>query len=78
MNEITKIVQALKDSNILLQQVTNTIENETKEQTVGFSSMLLDTLTVNLLGNILAGKRIARDVMEKNGIFNAASSFNKL
>ena len=32
VNDITKIVQALEDSNILLKGVTKTIKNETKEQ----------------------------------------------
>ena len=31
MNDITKIVQALGDSNILMKGVTKTIKNETKE-----------------------------------------------
>ena len=30
MNDIMTIVQALEDSNILLKEVTKTIENETK------------------------------------------------
>ena len=30
MNDMMKIVQALEDSNILLKEVTKTIENETK------------------------------------------------
>ena len=55
-----KIVQALEDSNILLKGVTKTIENETKEQKGGFLSMLLGTLGASLLGNLLAGKGIAR------------------
>ena len=33
---------------------------ETKEQKVGFLSMLLGTLGANLLGNLLSGKGIAR------------------
>ena len=33
MNDILKIIQALEDSNILLKEITATIENETKEQT---------------------------------------------
>ena len=41
MNDIMKIIQALKDSNILLKGVTKTIKNETKEQKGGFLSMLL-------------------------------------
>ena len=60
MNDIMKIVQAPKDSNILLKGVTKTIENETKEQKEEFLSMLLGTLGASLLGNLLAGKRIER------------------
>ena len=59
MNDM-KIVQALEDSNILLKGVTKTIEDETKEQKGGFLSMLLGTLGASLLGNLLAGKGIAR------------------
>ena len=60
MNDITKIAQALEDSNILLKGVTKTIKNETKEQKGGFLSMLLGTLGASLLGNLLAGKGIVR------------------
>ena len=60
MNDIMKIVQALKDSNILLKGVTKTIKNETKEQKGGFLSMSLGTLGASLLGNLLAGKGIIR------------------
>ena len=60
MNDIMKILQALKDSNISLKGVTKTIKNETKEQKRGFLSMLLNTLGVNLFGNLLAGKGIVR------------------
>ena len=35
-----KIVQALDDSNILLNGVTKTIKNETKEQKGGFLSVI--------------------------------------
>ena len=56
MNDIMKIVQALKDSNILLKGDTKTIKNETKEQKGGFLSMLLGTLGASLLGNLLTGK----------------------
>ena len=41
MSDIMKIVQALEDSNILLNGVTKTIKNETKEQKGGFLSMYL-------------------------------------
>ena len=60
MNDIMKIVQALKYSNILLKEVKKTIKNETKEQKGGFLGILLGTLRTTLLGNILAGKGIVR------------------
>ena len=43
MNDVMKIVQTLEDSDILLEGVTKTIKNETKEQKEGFLSMLLGT-----------------------------------
>ena len=55
MNDIHKIVQALKDSNILLKGVT-----KSKEQKGGFLSMLLGTLGTSLLGNLLTGREIVR------------------
>ena len=60
MNDIMKIVQVLEDSNILLKGVTKTIKYEIKEQKGWFLSMLLGTLEASLLGNLLAGKGIAR------------------
>ena len=69
MNNIMKIVQALDNSNILLKGVTKTIENETKEQKVGFICILLSTLEVSLLGNLLTGKGAVRAV---EGIVRAA------
>ena len=55
MNDIMKIMEALKNSDILLKGVSETIENETKEQRGGFLSMLLGTLGASLLGNLLSG-----------------------
>ena len=77
MNGIMKIVQVLEDSNILLQGVTKTIKNETKGQNEGFLSMLLGALGASLLGYLLAGRAIVRAGTGNNGIFHAASSFNK-
>ena len=48
MDDIMKIIQALEDSGILLKGVTKTIKNGTKEQKVGFLSMLLGTLGASL------------------------------
>ena len=61
MEGIIKIVKSLEDSCLLLKGVSETVQNEAKEQKRGFLSMLLDTLGENIiLGNILAGKGINR------------------
>ena len=49
----------------LLKGVTETVENEIKEQKGGFCSMLLGTLGASLLGNLLAGRRINKIEQEK-------------
>ena len=53
MNDILKIVKYLEDSGVLLKGVTETIQNEAKEQIGGFLSMLLGTLGASLLGDLL-------------------------
>ena len=60
IHDIIKIVKSLEDSGLLLKGVTETVQNEVKEQKGGFISMLLGTLGASLLGNILAGKGINR------------------
>ena len=60
MEDIIKIVKSLEDSGLLLKGVSETIQNEAKEQKGGFLSMLLGTLGASLLGNILAGKGMNR------------------
>ena len=44
----------------MLKEVTETVQNEVKEQKGGFSSMLFDTLGATLLGNVLTGKEVYR------------------
>ena len=44
----------------MLEKVSETIQNEAKEQKGGFFSMLLGTLGASLLGNILVGKGMDR------------------
>ena len=59
MGNIIKIVKSLEDSGLLLNGVTETVQNEVKEQKGGFiPSMLLCTLSASLLGNFLTGKGI--------------------
>ena len=57
-----KLIQALKDFNMLLKEVTKTIKNETKEHTGGFLGMLLVTLGTNLLGYMITDKEMLRDI----------------
>ena len=93
IEDIIKIVKSLEDSGLLLKGVTETVQNEAKEQKRGFLSMLLGTLGVRSLGNILTGPRINRagEGIVRDGygnskkkvkkttkwIFDAASSFNQ-
>ena len=44
----------------MLNGVTETVQNEVKEQKGGFLSMLLGTLGASLLGNLLTGRGINR------------------
>ena len=44
----------------MLKGLTKTVQNEVKEQKVGFLSMLLGTLGASLMGNILTGRGIYR------------------
>ena len=60
MEDIIKIVKSLEDSGLLLKGVTETVQNEVKEQKGGFLSMVLGTLGASLLGSNLAGKGINR------------------
>ena len=52
---------------LLLKVVTESLQNEVKEQKGGFLSMLLGTLGASLLGNLLTGK----------GAFHAGKGVNK-
>ena len=60
IGDIIKIVKSLEYSGLLLKGVTETVQNEVKEQKRGFLSMLLGTLGASLLGNLLTGKGIYR------------------
>ena len=64
MDDILKIVKSLEDSELLLKGVSETIENEAKEQRGVFLSMLIGTLGASLLRGLLTKnlscKRIIR------------------
>ena len=93
MDDILKIVKSLEDAGVLLKGVSETIQNEPKEQRGGFLSMLLGTLGASLLGDLLiknlSGKGVIRGgegviragyTSERSSLKNVDSttSFNKL
>ena len=69
MNDIEKIVKSLEDAIETIKTiVSETIENEVKEQKGGFLSMLLDILGASLLGNLLTGKGLKRSNIPGRGV----------
>ena len=60
IEDITRIAKSLEDSSLLSEGVSETIQNEAKEQREEFLSMLLGTLGASLLGDILTGVGINR------------------
>ena len=58
LEDIIKLVTSLEDSSLLLKGVSETIQNEVKEQKGEFLSMLLGTLGASLLGNVFPGKGV--------------------
>ena len=87
INDIIKIVKSLEDSGLLLKGITETVQNEVKEQKGGFLSLLLGTLGASLLGDLLTGrgiyragkgkrKGVLRDGYGSKWIFNTAPPFN--
>ena len=58
MDDLIKIVKSFEDSGLLLKGITESDQNEIKEQKGGFLSILLGTLGASLLGNLLTGKGV--------------------
>ena len=76
MEDIIKIIKSLEDSGLLLKGVTETVQNEVKEQKGGFISILLGILGANLLGNLLTGQgAIAKS--QGQGINRAGNEIQK-
>ena len=55
-NDIMKAVKSLEECGLLINCVSETIKNESKEQKGRFISMLLGTLGARSLGNLLTHK----------------------
>ena len=70
IHDIIKIVKSLEDSGLLVKGVTETVQNEVKEQKEGFLSMLLGTSGGSLLGNLLTGTT-AIETGQGQGIYRA-------
>ena len=64
MENLLQIVKSLEDVGVLLNGVSETIQNEAKEKRGGFLSMLLGALGASLLGDLLTknlpGKGVIR------------------
>ena len=60
MEDITKTIKFLEGSALSIKGFIETIQNKTNEQKRGFISILIGTLSANLLGNTLASKEINR------------------
>ena len=71
MKDIIKIVKSLEDYGLLLKGVSETIENDAKEQEGGFLSMLHGTLGASLLGNIKGMNRAGEGNEKGQGIVRA-------
>ena len=64
MEHIMKPVKSPEESGLLIQGISKTIKNETKEQKGGLPSMLLRSLAASILGNTLAGRRVIGNSVE--------------
>ena len=60
MNDVMKINQSLEESGLLIKGVSETIQNEAKEQKDRFLGTLLGAPGASLLGNLLRGKGVMR------------------
>ena len=58
--EINDIMTIVNSTDLVIKGVSETIENETKEQKGGSLGMLLGILDASLLGNLLTGKGVIR------------------
>ena len=76
MEDNIKIVKYL-DSSLLLKGVSETVQNEAKEQKEGFLSMLLGTLGASLLGNIWTGRGVIAKSRGKGAMAKSVSEETK-
>ena len=58
MENVIKIVKSLENFGLLINGVSETIQNESKKQKSGFLGILLETLGASLLEYMLSGKGV--------------------
>ena len=71
MTDIMKIIKSLEHADLLIKSVSETIENEAKQQKGGFLNMLLGTLGASLLGNLIVSKGVKRSKIPRRGVMRA-------
>ena len=72
MKDIMKIVKLLKESGLLIKEISKTIKNETKEKKVQSVPILLRILAASILGNTLTRKVVIR---VGEGIIRSSENF---
>ena len=73
MEDIIEIVKSLEDCGLLLKRVTETVQNEVKEQKWGFLSMLISMLIgilISMLISILFSMLVFQKKFEMSHIRN--------
>ena len=80
MHDLLKIIESFGNNGLLLDRVTETIENEVKEQKGGFLSTLLSVVGSALLFRMLSGKGVTRagEGTIKAGYGSSRSSLKKI
>ena len=67
LNDMTKIVKALEDSDVLIKGISKTLNHKVKNQNGGMLSMILGTLGASLLGDILSKGLLGGKGMYRTG-----------
>ena len=58
MEDLMKIIKSFEESGLLIKGISETNENEKKDQKMELLSLSLRILAASILGNALAGKRV--------------------
>ena len=67
IEHVIKIIKSLEDSGVLIKGVSETMQNEAKEQKSGILGMLLSTVDASLLGKMFIEKGVNRAGYDDKG-----------